>query len=49
MGSSQIIAIAVILLLAAVLLKFGKWIFRIIVIAAAIAAVTYIYFNGLSI
>lgn len=49
MESSQIIAIAVILLLAVVLLKFGKWIFRIIVIAAAISAVTYIYFNGLSI
>lgn len=49
MESSQIIAIAVILLLAVVLLKFGKWIFRIIVIAAAIAAVTYICFNGLSI
>ncbi|MBQ9591251.1 MAG: hypothetical protein IJR32_00225 [Paludibacteraceae bacterium] len=49
MELNKIILIAVILLLTVVLLKFGKWIFRIIVIAAAIAAVTYIYFNGLSI
>ncbi len=47
MESSQIIAIAVILLLAVVLLKFGKWIFRIIVIAAAIAAIAYIFYHGI--
>ncbi len=47
MGTTEIIAIAVILILLVVLLKFGKWIFRIIVIAAALAAIIYIYFHGL--